>query len=187
METAYILMQEVMRARRIKAYVRYRDDILIIAKRWQRQLWRAVETPEGFLANQNKSPCLIEGWVVSTNSIVFLDTDLYKGPRWKTQSKIYSRTHRVMPQWATNVSKNHPVQMETRNTNCLPPKKNSNDASSPARKQWLLAGHQPLDSSDGGEDEDTDTGTDTTVPDADNDGIVSFISQQTIAIDTPNL
>ena len=62
-----------------------------------------------------------------------------------------------------------------------------------AREQWLLAGlinratsHWiTAPPSDGGEDEGTDAGTDMTVPD--NDEIVSFTSQQTAAIDTPNL
>ena len=45
--------------------------------------------------------------------------------------------------------------------------------------------HQPLASSTplGGADEDTDK----TVPDHDNDDTASFISEQTTAIDTPNL
>ena len=44
--------------------------------------------------------------------------------------------------------------------------------------------HPPLD---GGEDEDTDNGTDQTVPDDDNDDIASCTSPQTAAIHTPNL
>ena len=32
-----------------------------------------------FVASQNKSPYLIEGWVVPSDSIVFLDKELYKG------------------------------------------------------------------------------------------------------------
>ena len=37
-----------------------------------------------------------------------------------------------------------------------------------------------------GDDEDTDTGTDTKAPDEDNDEIASFTSQQTTAIHTPS-
>ena len=40
-----------------------------------------------------KSPYLIEGWVVSRESVVYLDIELYKGPRWKTVRKLDSRTH----------------------------------------------------------------------------------------------
>ena len=75
-----------------------------------------------------------------------------------------------------HVSKSPPAQMETRNTNCLLPAKSSNDANIPtkhiseralacgrthrqrATSHWIRA--PPLD---GGEDEDTDTGTDRTV------------------------
>ena len=64
----------------------------------------------------------------------------------------------------------------------------------PAREQWLLARlfdrttnqwarTPPLD---GGDNEVADTGTDTTVPD-DNDDIASFSSQQTATIDVQNL
>ena len=64
-----------------------------------------------------------------------------------------------------------------------------------AREQWLQAGRtdratghrsraHPLD---GGDDEDTDIGTDTTAPDVENDDIASFTSQQTTAIHTPSL
>ena len=40
-----------------------------------------------------KSPYLVEGWVVSSESVVSLDTELYRGPRWKTVRKLDSRTH----------------------------------------------------------------------------------------------
>ena len=84
MERAYILKQEVMQARRIKAYSRYRDDIFFTAEGGNGNLG----TLSGHLkcvANQNESPYLIEGWVVSSDSGDFMDTELYKGPRWKTQ------------------------------------------------------------------------------------------------------
>ena len=63
------------------------------------------------------------------------------------------------------------------------------------KEQWLLAGVIDRATSHGirapplvgREDEDTDIGTYTAVPDADHDDIASFISQQTTAIDTPNL
>ena len=75
-ETAYILKQEVMQARRTTAYSRYRDDTFITAKGGNGNLgtlsghWKCV-------ANQNKSPYLLEGWVVSSDSGDFLDTELY--------------------------------------------------------------------------------------------------------------
>ena len=40
-----------------------------------------------------KFPYLIEGWVVSSESVVYSDTELYKGPRWKTMRMLDSRTH----------------------------------------------------------------------------------------------
>ena len=49
---------------------------------------------------------------------------------------------------------------------------------------------QPQDPStlplDGGDDEDTDRGTDTNAPEDDNDDIASFATQQTTAIHTPS-
>ena len=52
-------------------------------------------------------------------------------------------------------------------------------------------GRQPLDPGTpaygGDDDEDADAGTDTTVPDDDNDDIASFDSQQATAIQTSNL
>ena len=65
-----------------------------------------------------------------------------------------------------------------------------------AREQWLLAGLKDRatnlwartpHSVDGGEDEDADSGTDTSVLDDDNDDNASFTSQQTTAFDSPNL
>ena len=41
--------------------------------------------------------------------------------------------YRIMPQWAINISKRPPAQMETRSTNCPFPTKSSNDTSSPAQ------------------------------------------------------
>ena len=58
--------------------------------------------------------------------------------------------------WATNVSESPPAQMETRNTNCHPLAKSSNDACSPPKhtsEKAMASGrthklsHQPLDSS----------------------------------------
>ena len=40
-----------------------------------------------------KFPYLIEGWVVSSESVVYSDTELYKVPRWKTMRMLDSRTH----------------------------------------------------------------------------------------------
>ena len=81
-----------MQERRIKAYLRYRDGTFLIAEGGNGNLG-TFSRHRKFVANQNKSPYLIDGWVVSSDSIVFLDTELCKGPRWKTQSKIDSRTH----------------------------------------------------------------------------------------------
>ena len=92
MERQYILKQEVRQERHIKAYFRYRDDIFLIARGGNGNLgtlakhWKHV-------AISYKSPYLIEGWVVSSESVVYLDTELYKGPRWKTVRKLDSRTH----------------------------------------------------------------------------------------------
>ena len=77
-----------MQERRIKAYFRYRDDVFIFAEGGDGNLGTL-----SWVANQSKPTYLIEGWVVSSDSIVFFDTELYKGPRWMTQSKIDSRTH----------------------------------------------------------------------------------------------
>ena len=92
MERQKILNQEVRRERRIKAYFRYRDDIFLIARSGDGDLgtlakhWKHV-------AVACKSPYLIAGWVVSSESVVYLDTELYKGPRLKTLRKLDSRTH----------------------------------------------------------------------------------------------
>ena len=61
-----------------------------------------------------------------------------------------------------------------------------------AREQWLLARLTDRDWArvlplGGGKDADTYTGTDTIVPDDDNDDIAFFTSHQTTATDTPNL
>ena len=70
-----------------KAYFRYCDDtggngnLGTLTRHWK------------FVANQKESPHFVEGWVVSYVSRVFLDTEWRKGPRWKKQSKIDSRTH----------------------------------------------------------------------------------------------
>ena len=84
--------------------------------------------------------------------------------------------------------------LQHRWTDCLLPTKSSNDASSLARhisaSRTRRQGHQPLGSSTsagGGEDENTDIGTDTTPPDDDNHDIAAFTSQQTTVIHTPNL
>ena len=58
------------------------------------------------------------------------------------------------------------------------------------RKQWLLGGLNDTATNhwrrgtplDGGADEDTDIGTDKTVPDDNNDDVASFISQQDTAM-----
>ena len=40
-----------------------------------------------------ESPYLTGGWVVSSESVVYLDTELYKGPRLKSVRMLDSRTH----------------------------------------------------------------------------------------------
>ena len=76
MKRASNLKQEVMQERRFKASFRYRDDIFIVAECGNvgtlSRHWK-------FVANQNRSPYLIEGWVVSSDSVVFLDTNCRKG------------------------------------------------------------------------------------------------------------
>ena len=52
-----------------------------------------------FVANQNKSPYLIEGWEVSSSSTVFLDTELFRGLRWKTLSKVASSHPKWVHTW----------------------------------------------------------------------------------------
>ena len=92
MERQYILKQEVRQKRHIKAYFRYRDDIFLIASGGNGNLgtlakhWKHV-------AISYKSPYLIGGWVVSSESVVYLDTEVYQGPRWKTVRKLDSRIH----------------------------------------------------------------------------------------------
>ena len=64
-----------------------------------------------------------------------------------------------------------------------------------ARAEWLLASLTNRATShwvrarllDGGDDDDADTGTDTTAPDDDNDDIVSFTNQQSPALQFSNL
>ena len=74
-----------MQARRIRTHSRYFDDILTTDGGGNGKLG-TLSRHWMFVANQNKSPYLLEGWAVSSESLVFLDTELYKGPRWKTQS-----------------------------------------------------------------------------------------------------
>ena len=90
MEKAYILKQDVIGERCIKSYFRCRDDIFMIAEGGNGNLGTPPRHWK-FVANQNKSSYL--SWVVSSDSIVFLDTELYLGLRWKAKSKIDSRTH----------------------------------------------------------------------------------------------
>ena len=80
MERAYILNQEVMQERRIKASFRYRDDIFIVAECGNGNVG-TLSRHWKFVANQNRSPYLIEGWAVSSDSMVFLDKELSKGLR----------------------------------------------------------------------------------------------------------
>ena len=89
------LKQEVRRERHIKAYFRYRDDIFLIARGDNGNL-STLAKRWTHVAIAYKSPCLIEGWDVSSESVVYLDTELYKGPRWKTMRKLDSRT-RTLP------------------------------------------------------------------------------------------
>ena len=74
-----------MQARRIRAHSRYCDDILITAEGGNGKLG-TLSRHWKFVAKKNKSPYLLEGCVVSSDSIVFLETEVYEGPRWKTQS-----------------------------------------------------------------------------------------------------
>ena len=92
MERQYILKQEVRREWHIKAYFRYRDDIFLIARGGNGKLGTLAKHQK-HVAVSYRSPYLIEGWVVSSESVVYLDTELYKGPRWKTVRKLNSRTH----------------------------------------------------------------------------------------------
>ena len=92
MEIQYILKQEVRRERYIKAYFRYTDDIFLIARGGDGNLGTLAKHWKHVAVAFN-SPYLIEGWVVSSESVVHLDTELCKGPRWKTMRKLDSRTH----------------------------------------------------------------------------------------------
>ena len=73
MERQKILKQEVRRERHIEAHFRYRDDIFLIARGGNDNLgtpakhWKHV-------AISHKSPCLIEGWVVSSEPVVYLNS-----------------------------------------------------------------------------------------------------------------
>ena len=92
------------------------------------------------------------------------------------------------PRWATYVSKSHPTQMETRNSNSPLATKSVDDTSGhalhisagtvafgrltgPERLHWMKMS----------------TPGPTRLPDNDNDDIASFTSLQTTAIDTPSL
>ena len=92
MERQLILKQDVTRERQIKVYFRNRDDIFLIARSGNGNLgthakhWKKV-------AVMYKSPYLIEGWIVSSESVFYSDSELYKGPRWKTMRILDSRTH----------------------------------------------------------------------------------------------
>ena len=92
MERQYILKQEVERERHIKAYFRHRDDIFLIASDGNGNLGTVAKHWK-HVAVTSKSPSLIEGWIVSSETVVCLDTELYKGPRWKSMGKLDSRTH----------------------------------------------------------------------------------------------
>ena len=81
-----MLEQEVTQDRRIKGHFGYRDDIFTIAEGGNGN-FGSLSRHWKFVAKQSKSPYLIEGWVVPSGSIVFFDTEVYRGPRWKTQSK----------------------------------------------------------------------------------------------------
>ena len=60
----------------------------------ERQYILKQERNTGNTLQSRISPlCLIENWVVSSESVVYVDTELYKDPRWKTVRKLDSRTH----------------------------------------------------------------------------------------------
>ena len=82
----YSLNQEVKREKHIKAYFRYRDDIFLIARGGKGNLGTLAKHCK-HVAVTCKSPYLIEGWVVSSESVVYLDTELYNVPRWKNSEK----------------------------------------------------------------------------------------------------
>ena len=91
MERQCVLKQDMKREKHIKAF-RYKDDIFLIARGGNGCLgtlakhWKRV-------AVTYKVPFLIGSWVVSCESVVHLDTELCKGPRLKTVTKLDSRTH----------------------------------------------------------------------------------------------
>ena len=92
MERLYILKQQVKRERHIKVDFRHRDDIFLIVRSGNGNLdtlakhWKHV-------AVLYESPYLIEDWVVSSESVFYSDSELYKGPRWKSMRMLDSRTH----------------------------------------------------------------------------------------------
>ena len=66
-----------MQERRINAYFRCRDDNFTIAEGGNGNVGTLLRHWK-FVANQNRSPYLIEGWAVSSDSMVFLDKELSK-------------------------------------------------------------------------------------------------------------
>ena len=83
MERQYILMQEVRQERHIKAYFRYRDDIFLIARGGNGNLGTlAKHWKHGAISHM--SPYLIEGWAVSSESVVYL----VQGSTLKNSEKI---------------------------------------------------------------------------------------------------
>ena len=87
MERQYILKQELAQGWNIKAYFRYRDDIFLITRGGNCNLGTLAKNLK-HVAISRMSPNLIEGWVVSSESVVYLDTELCEGPRWKTARKL---------------------------------------------------------------------------------------------------
>ena len=103
MKRASILKQEVMQERRFKASFRYRDDIFIVAESGNgnvETLWRHWK----FVANQNRSPYLIEGWVVSSDSVVFLDTFVERAEMRDTVTDWFQNTHKTVSLGCSAVS-----------------------------------------------------------------------------------
>ena len=69
-----------MQERRINAYFRCRDDNFTIAEGGNGNVG-TLSRHWKFVANQNRSPYLIEGLAVSSDSMVFLDKELSQGLR----------------------------------------------------------------------------------------------------------
>ena len=65
-----MLRQEVTQERRMKTDFGYRDDIFTIAEGGNGN-FGTLSRHWKFVANQSKSPFLIEGWVVPSGSTVF--------------------------------------------------------------------------------------------------------------------